>query len=340
MKKYLRFSICLLVIFLLLCSSCNKRKEDEVSVSSLYVGAKSYVVLDKISGRVLEGNNIHTRILPASTTKILTCLTVLNHFDINSYVVITKDMINIQGSKIYLEVGDIISILDLLYGLMLNSGNDASLTLAISLTGSVNNFVYLMNEECKRIGMKNSTFENPSGLDEDSKNYTTAYDMALLMKDALSNDTFRKIVSTKEYTANLLNGRKLYFSNKHRLIHTNDLTTGGKTGYTKKAGRTLVTSFKKDDFEIIITTFDCSNDWEIHTSLANKIFNSFKQFKLTHSLDILRLTKFKKFNDNLLLFPLENIEQEDEFKITYETYDDKLILYYFKNDELEGYVTI
>lgn len=340
MKKYLRLSICLLVVFLLFCSSCNKRKEDEVSVSSLYVGAKSYVVLDKISGRVLDGCNIHTRILPASTTKILTCLTVLNHFDINSYVVITKDMINIQGSKIYLEVGDIISIKDLLYGLMLNSGNDASLTLAISLTGSVNNFVYLMNEECKRIGMKNSTFENPSGLDEDSKNYTTAYDMALLMKDALSNNTFRKIVSTKEYTANLLNGRKLYFSNKHRLIHTNDLTTGGKTGYTKKAGRTLVTSFKKDEFEIIVTTFDCPNDWEVHCMLANNIFSTYKQVKLINSFEILKIKNDKKIDKNSLLFPLKKGEKEEDFNINYQLVDNDLVLYYYKDDVLEGIVII
>lgn len=337
MKKIVKILICLVILMII--SSCQKISVDS-EVANLYVNAKSYIVLDTTSKRVLEGNNIHKRILPASTTKILTCLTVLNYFDINNYVVITNEMLNTVGSKIYLEVGDIISIKDLLYGLMLNSGNDASTTLAISLAGSIDNFVYLMNEECKRIGMFNSTFENPSGLDESTKNYTTAYDMSLLMKAALENDTFRKITSTKEYQASLLNGRKLYFNNKHRLVHTNDYVTGGKTGYTKKAGRTLLTSFKQQEFEIVVATFDCSNDWEVHTNLAKKIFSSYELQKLTNKYQINKIVSVGKIDINKLLFPIHKCEDRNDFNIMISNYNNEVILSYYKEEEKIGEVKL
>lgn len=339
MRKTRKLYLLFILIMTLCCSSCKMKTKIDVESSLVPINAKSYIVLDLITGRVIEGNSIHTRILPASTTKILTCLTVLNYFDINSYIVITHDMIDIVGSKIYLEVGDIILVKDLLYGLMLNSGNDASQTLAIGLTGSVKNFVYLMNEECKRIGMLNSTFENPSGLDEDTKNITTAYDMALLMKEALNNSMFRQIVSTKEYSAKLLNGRKLYFNNKHRLVHTNSFVTGGKTGYTKQAGRTLLTSYKKDDFEIIVGTFDCANDWEIHNSLASSTFNKIKQVKLVSRYDILKLTELN-VNKNSLLFPLFSYEKKESFEITIKEINDNYYLNYYLNDNLIGSVKL
>lgn len=328
-----------ILLSLLFCSACQKEEEIFVDASITNVVSKSYIVLDQITGRVLEGRNIHDKVLPASTTKILTCLTVLNYFDINSYIVITNEMINIVGSKIYLEVGDIILVKDLLYGLMLNSGNDASHALAIALSGSVKNFVYLMNEECKRIGMENSTFENPSGLDEDNKNITTAYDMALLFKEALNNNTFRKIVSTKEYKAKLLNGRTLYFNNKHKLIHTNHFVTGGKTGYTKAAGRTLLTSFKQDDFEIVVATFDCPNDWEVHTNLAKKTFSKVEQIKLVKKQEVFKLTNLR-VDKNILLFPLFKNEIKEDIQITIKVEDEDYYLNYYLDESLIGRVKL
>lgn len=340
MKKVVKlFNLFLIIIVIILSSSCKKQKLD-IETLNYVVDAKSYIVMDQISGRVLEGGNINKRILPASTTKILTCLTTLNYFDINSYLVITKEMIDIDGSKIYLEVGDIIRVKDLLYGLMLNSGNDAGRALAIGLAGSVDNFVYLMNEECKRIGMVNSTFENPTGLDENSKNYTTAYDMALLMKDALNNQTFRQITKTKEYQAKLLNDKKLYFSNKHKLVHTNDYVTGGKTGYTKQAGRTLITSYRQKDFEIVVATFDCSNDWIIHNELAKSTFNSFVQTNLVNKFEVIKTTKINKFDKKLLLFPLEINEEKEEFSLKYEKMENVVYLNYYQNNERIAQVKI
>ncbi len=330
----------LLILFILTClTSCSKENTVEVGlINNEYnfnVSAKSYIVMDKITGRVLYGNNINKRILPASTTKILTCLTVINNFNIEEYIKITFDMINVEGSKIYLEEDDVISVRDLLYGLMLNSGNDASMALAIGLSGSIDNFVYLMNEECKRIGMYNSSFENPSGLDETTMNYVTAYDMALLMKDALRNEIFRKITSTKEYVAKLPTGRKLYFSNKHKLVKINDYVTGGKTGYTKKAGRTLITSYKKDAFEIIVCTFNCPNDWEIHDSLFNKTIKNYNQIKLVNPYDLYKKTN-KVIFTNELLFPLGIYEKSENIisKLMSDNY--YFIINYYKDNQLIG----
>ena len=340
MKKFIKFTILFLIIIVIFFSSSCQKKNTDVDVINYVVDAKSFIVMDQISGRVLEGSNIQKRILPASTTKILTCLTTLNYFDINNYIVITEEMINVIGSKIYLEVGDIILVKDLLYGLMLNSGNDAGTALAIGLAGSIDNFVYLMNEECKRIGMINSTFENPTGLDENDKNYTTAYDMALLMKDALSNETFRQITKTKEYQAKLLNGRKLYFNNKHKLVHTNNFVTGGKTGYTKQAGRTLITSYKENDFEIVVATFDCSNDWLIHNELAKNTFNKYGQTKIVNTMSIVQVIKTNKFNKKLLLFPIQNNEDKNTITVKFLKNSDYVLINYWQNNNLIGQVKL
>lgn len=331
MKKLILFFI-FSILFL---TSCTKT---DTPVNSIYVDAKSYIVMDKTTHRVFDGRSIHERILPASTTKILTCLTVINNFDLDSYIRITYDMINIEGSKIYLEVDEVIKVEDLLYGLMLSSGNDASLALAIGLCDNVDNFVFLMNEECKKIGMKNSTFENPNGLDEKSKNYTTAYDMGLLMSSALENECFRKIASTKEYKTKLPTGRTLYFNNKHKLIHTNDLTTGGKTGYTKKAGRTLVTSYMKKGFEIIVCTFDAHNDWEAHEQLAKNTFNSYLLKEAFSKYEFNKKTNNQYLiNKEDLLFPFSNDENKSIIKVVMVTNNDYVIINYYKDDELIGF---
>lgn len=329
-----------IIILLLLISfiSLTSCKDKTTPVTSTYVDATSYIVMDKTTHRVFEGRNIHQRILPASTTKILTCLTIINNFDLDQYIKITYDMINIEGSRIYLEVDEVISVKDLLYGLMLNSGNDASLALAIGLCNNVDNFVYLMNEECKKIGMKNSTFENPNGLDETSKNYTTAYDMALLMSYALENEDFRTITSCKEYKAKLPTGRTLYFNNKHKLIHTNDLTTGGKTGYTKKAGRTLITSFEKKGFEIIVCTFDATNDWESHTQLAKNTFNSYLLKEVISKYEFNKSTNNKYLIKNEdLLFPLSGEEEVDSLRIEIITSLNYATIYYYQNEKIIGF---
>ena len=127
-----------------------------------------------------------------------------------------------------------------------------------------------MNELVKKYNLKNTIFNNPSGLDEDTKNYSTCYDLAILTSIALENETFSKIFKTKKYSCTLPNGKNLYFYNKHKLLQTDDSVIGGKTGYTKKAGRTLITVFNKNNEILIVVTMDAYNDWNLHKMLVSK----------------------------------------------------------------------
>lgn len=242
-----------------------KSDKTKTVMNTIYDSSQSSIVMNANTLEVLYENNIHQRMLPASTTKILTCLTSIKLFDLDQLIYVTKDMINIEGSSIYLEDGDVISVNDLLYGLMLCSGNDAASVLAKSYSGKEEDFIFEMNKLAKAIGMNESTFENPHGLDQTTKNYTTVYDMALLMSYAIKDETFKKINQTISYNPVIASGKRLYFHNKHKLITSYDYATGGKTGYTKLARRTLVTSFKKDELELVVVSFNCSNDFELHT---------------------------------------------------------------------------
>lgn len=257
-----------MIICLLTISFCKiEDKSIEVYNKIIQVNAKAAIVMDALTKEILYEKNIHEPLLPASITKILTCLTAIYYYSLSDLVFIDENVNKVMGSKIYITPGDIITIEDLLYGALLCSGNDAALYLAKHYSGDSQDFIYLMNKLAVYLGAKHSSFTNPSGLDNESENYTTAYDMAMIMVGALTNETFRKINQTKKYVAKLYSGKTLYFVNKHRLIKTREDVIGGKTGYTKKAGRTLVTCFKEGNRELIVVTFACSNDWQVHCDL-------------------------------------------------------------------------
>lgn len=250
----------------------------EVKASGVF--ADSYILIEKESLRVLDGEDIHKRLLPASITKIMTCIVAIENCDLDNEFVVTSDVIKQEGSSIYLKLGEKVSMKSLLYGMMLRSGNDAAYMIAKCTFGDYDLFISKMNEYCCRIGMKNSVFYNPSGLDDTTCNYSTAYDMAILMAYALDNETFRAIVSTKNYSYTSSDGIIHYFTNKHKLILSYDFITGGKTGYTKRAHRTLVTSAYKDSMELICVTFNCGNDWNNHLELFEYGFSNFKRVKV------------------------------------------------------------
>lgn len=246
----------------------------------LAIKASSYIVVDQDGGRVLEGSNINNKYLTASTSKILTAITALNYGNLDDTVLVGNEILTSFGSGIYIEVGEELTLDDLLYGLLLRSGNDAALAIANHVGGSVENFVFLMNEMAEMIGMKDSYFVNPSGLEErdGSGNSSTAYDMALLMRYALNNEDFKRITSTKEIIVK--SSLKTYkWINKNKLLQSYEYCTGGKTGYTVKAHRTLVTSASKDDMNIIIVTFNDGDDFNDHRKLYDKYFNSYKVYK-------------------------------------------------------------
>ena len=164
------------------------------------LSASSYIVMDMDSGRVMEGTNVDKKSLIASTTKILTAITAIECGNLEDIVKVNEDILSSYGSGIYIQVGEELTLDDLLYGLMLRSGNDAALAIASHVGDDVENFVFMMNETAKRIGMNNSSFVNPSGLEENdgSANISTVYDMALLTRYAMNNEDYRRIVGTKE----------------------------------------------------------------------------------------------------------------------------------------------
>ncbi len=245
------------------------------------ISASSYIVMDMDSGRVLEGSNINKQSLIASTTKILTAITAIEYGKLDSNVRINQDILSAYGSGIYVQIGEELKLDDLLYGLMLRSGNDAALAIASAVAGSKENFVYLMNEKAKSIGMNDSNFVNPSGLEENdgSGNMSTVYDMAKLTRYAMQNEDYRRITGTKEIT--IKSSMKTYkWINKNKLLRIYSYCTGGKTGFTKKARRTLVTTASKDNMNLVVVTFNDGNDFNDHKSLYEKYFDNYKSVKV------------------------------------------------------------
>ena len=267
LKKLIILFTCLVLVMGL---SQNK-------VKALEYYARSYVVMDYNTGQVLESKEMNLTRSVASISKIMTAIVAIENSSLDTYVEVNNDILKAYGSSIYLKIGEVVTMKDLLYGLMLRSGNDAAVTIARGVSGSIEAFVELMNNKAKEIGMNNSTFNNPSGLDiDDEGNLSTSYDMALLMQYALNNETFREITSTKEYRST---GHGTWL-NKNKLLRLYENTSGGKTGFTTKARRTLVTSAKKGDMELIVVTLDCGGDFAMHKELYEKYFNNYKTFKL------------------------------------------------------------
>ncbi len=222
-------------------------------IKVLAISATNCVVMDLNSGRVLYNLNGDEARLIASITKIMTCLIAINYSDLDKIVVVDEDILKAYGSSVYLSVGEEIKLIDLLHGLMLRSGNDAAVAIANAVAGSMENFVYLMNEYASTIGMKNTHFVNSHGLDNNGVgNKSSAYDMALLTKVAMQNDTFRSIFGSRNYKASS-NLKDYVWAGKNKLFSMYEYTTGGKTGYTMAAHKTLVTTASKENKNFSVT---------------------------------------------------------------------------------------
>lgn len=243
------------------------------------------VIMDADSGRVLGGFNIDEERYIASTTKIMTTIVVLENAKLKTMVEVGDEIKGSYGSSIYLKPKEKLTIEDLLYGLMLRSGNDAANTLAVNTSGSIEAFVELMNKTAKKIGMKHSHFGNPHGLDNKPSNTSTVYDMALLMRYAMKNDIFRKITSTKRYITKS-NFRELDWYNKNELLSSYKYATGGKIGYTDLARHTFVSSATKDNKNLIIATFVDINRFQTHKKLYEKYFEMYDKYNLINKNDL------------------------------------------------------
>ena len=241
------------------------------------------IIMDIDSGRILYQNNINQKKLIASTTKIMTCIIVLENSNIESSIKVGDEILSMYGTNIYIEKGEILKIRDLLYGLMLRSGNDAAITLAYNTLG-YDEFINKMNEKAKEIGMKNTLFNNPHGLDDETKNYSTAYDMALLSRYAYNNPIYRKIISTKKYSTKS-NIKSYVWYNRMSLLNNYKNCVGGKNGYTPRAGKSLVSYAKNDGLTLTIISLDDPSIYENHKNLYNEYFSKYTNYTIIEKGD-------------------------------------------------------
>ena len=272
----------------------------------------STIVMDNDSGRIIYENNINDKRLIASITKIMTCILTIENADLNKKIVVGEEILDMYGTNIYIQVGEEISIKDLLYGLMLRSGNDAAIVLSNNVFDNENEFIKQMNKKAKEIGMKNTTFNNSHGLDEDTKNYSTAYDMAILARYSYKNKIFKKIISTKRYIART-NIKTYEWYNRMSLINSYKYCIGGKNGYTPKAGKTLVSYASKNNLNLIIVSLDDSDIYINHKNLYNKFFNNYSNYTILDKNKYIvdsSIIKKKMYLKQSFIYPLK----EDEIK--------------------------
>lgn len=271
----------------------------------------------------------------------MTAIVAIELSDLENDVTATNTILKSFGSGIYIEVGETMKLKDLLYGLMLRSGNDAALAIAEFVGGSVDQFVELMNQKAKDIGMKNTRFINPHGLENNKGegNISTAYDMALLSSYAMKNTTYKEIARTKNYIAK--SDKKTYsWTNKNKMLVLYEFTTGGKTGFTEKARRTLVSSASKDHKNITIVTLNAPDDWNDHQAVYETLFKKYESIKILDkdNLTIEKENYYKKDSLYLIEDLYLMITEEEKKDISLEFQLNKLSDY--ESGDIVGVVKI
>ena len=304
------------------------------------ISAASSIAMDLDTGRVLYGYNIDDKKLIASTTKIMTAIIAIEKGNLDEEIIASDIVYKAFGSAIYIEKGEKITLRDLLYGLILRSGNDAALVIAEYISGSVEEFAYLMNDYAANLEMTNSKFYNPHGLEEANgdANTSTALDMAKLTKYAMQNPTFREIFKTKEKTVKT-NYKTYVWHNKNKLLKY-DYITGGKTGFTKLARRTLVSTGSKNNMNIVVVTLNDPNDFQDHEELYNSIFKTYKSYQLINK------KKFKIKGETY--YNKDRLYVKNDFSMTLKkdelknvTLDINLMkLKDYQSDDIVGYVLV
>lgn len=235
--------------------------------------ATAAILMDADSGRVLYEQNADRKMLIASTTKILTALVAIHEGNLSDHVKVSKAAAYTEGSSMYLKVGEELTLETLLYGLLLCSGNDAAVAIAEHVGGGMERFVELMNTTAADLGMINSSFANPNGLDAET-HYSTARDMAILACAAIENETLMRMASTRSVT---IGGRTM--TNHNKLLSYMDGCLGLKTGYTKAAGRTLVSCAERNGQRLVAVTLQDGNDWADHQALYEYGFSAYPAFR-------------------------------------------------------------
>ena len=270
----------------------------------------NYIVRDMDSKRILMESNSNIRKLPASTTKIMTCILGIENNRLYEIVTVGDEILTMDGSNIYLEINEKILMQDLLYGMMLRSGNDAAMSIAKHTSGDINHFVRLMNEKAKELGLNNTIYNNPTGLDDNEKNYSTVSDLSLLYSYAFKNKTFRDIVGTKRYKTSS-SDKSYLFNNRMKLLDMYNKATGGKTGYTKSAGRVLVSSAKDKNLNIVIASIGDTYGYNKHIKFYEEVFNNYKRYEIINKDEFnLKNGKDRYYIKKSFYYPLT----KDEYK--------------------------
>lgn len=241
------------------------------------VNAKAYVLMEASTGRVLLENNRDEKLPMASTTKIMTCLLAVENGNMEDIVTIPKEAVGQEGTSIYLREGEQVLFSDLVYGLMLASGNDAAVAIAIHLAGSVENFAQMMNEKARQIGALNSNFVTPNGLPDDN-HYTTAYDLALISSYAMQNEKFCEIVGTSKMDLQQDDDSPArYLRSKNKILYQYEGGNGIKTGYTKAAGKCLSAGAKRGDMQLVAVVL---NDYDMFVDCMALLDYGFEHYQM------------------------------------------------------------
>ncbi len=291
----------------------------------------SVVVMDSDSGRLLYSNNKDEKKLIASTTKIMTCIIALENAPIDMKIKVGSEINGAYGSMTYIKEGEELTLDDLLKGLMLQSGNDAALTIANNVK-NYDDFISLMNIKAFKLGMYNTYFENPHGLNENTQNISTAYDMALLMKYAIKNKDFLRITSTYEHKV-----KDHIWYNKNKLLREYKYLISGKIGFTKKSGQVFVSAASKDNKTLVIASIDENDKFNLHKYLYEKYFNMYERYKIldknTFSFKINNNSKYHYYikNDFYMLLKKDEI---NKLKIKVNLNNNKNIVEIYLNDKL------
>ena len=296
MKNKLRSALCLLFVLIFLFAatagglSLLFSDSNNTFAESYNTSAKAMCVMEASSQRVLAQKNSSAQLPMASTTKSMTAITAIESgVDLNKVFEISPRAVGVSGTSLYLRAGEKFTLRDLLYGLMLRSGNDAAVAIANHVGGSIEGFAEMMNAKAEELGLENTHFKNPHGLD-DPEHYTSASDLAKIAACALKNSKFKEIVSTYKKTIplNETEGVRLLI-NHNKMLKNYDGAIGMKTGYTKKSGRCLVSAAERDNVQIIAVTLDAPNDWQDHKSMLDYGFSLF-ECRVLCAQDELRIT--------------------------------------------------
>ena len=311
----------------------------------LNINASAAVLIEEHTSQILFKKKIHSKLPPASLTKILTAVVALENSDPQEIVEVSRRAAYQEGSSIYLEVGEKITLKELIYGILLASGNDAAVAIAEHVAGSVEDFACLMNHTAKKIGAVNSNFTNPSGL-PDPSHYSTAYDLALITRHAMNYKTFREITATKNKTISWAGhnwGRGIHNHNKMLWDYKN--ATGGKTGYTRAAGRCLITTATKNNRNLIAVVLNCPSDWYEVTRMLDYGFDSFVNKKVIKKNEEILKIKIEEGDKNFLELKAAKsvellIKKEGKLKIKKEIYYDEDIDFPIKKGDILGVLIV